>query len=146
NRFGNGFLAAKQTLPNLVNAVAKRRDPAHTGDSQTHAVAFRIRIDAFVPPNPNEFERAISIFAWRDSLATMLRSRSGSRLRKLMFGGRSCACNASKQTTASIAPAAPNEWPIILLVELTGTLPNNSAIALPSAASLNGVAVPWALM
>ena len=33
--------------------------------------------------------------------------------------------------TASIAPAAPNEWPIIPLVELTGTRPNSSAIALP---------------
>ena len=48
--------------------------------------------------------------------------------------------------TASIAPAAPNEWPIIPLVELTGTPANSSAIALPSAASLNGVAVPCALM
>ena len=48
--------------------------------------------------------------------------------------------------TASIAPAAPNEWPIMPLVELTGTRPNNSAMALPSAASLNGVAVPCALM
>ena len=48
---------------------------------------------------------------------------------------------------ASIAPAAPNEWPIIHLVELTGGRDGTtSAIALPSAESLNGVAVPWALM
>src|SRR5206468_1754161 len=45
---------------------------------------------------------------------------------------------------ASIAPAAPNEWPIMLFVELIGTRPNRSPIALPSAASLNSVAVPCA--
>jgi hypothetical protein len=47
---------------------------------------------------------------------------------------------------ASTAPAAPSEWPIMLLVELTGTPLNNALIALPSAASLNTVAVPCALM
>ena len=51
--------------------------------------------------------------------------------------------SARAQTTASTAPAAPSVWPVAPLVELHGTgLPNSAATALPSAASLAGVAVP----
>src|ERR1700724_2265828 len=140
------FIPAHQSIPNLVDTASQRRNPARARNAQSHAGFFRIRIDALVPPNPNEFERTMSIFASRDLFATISMSRSGSVARKLMFGGRNCPCSASKQMTASIAPAAPNEWPIMLLVELTGTRLNNSTIALPSAASLKGVAVPCALM
>ena len=49
--------------------------------------------------------------------------------------------------TASIAPAAPSECPIIDFVELTGTARLKSCvIATPSVESLKSVAVPWALM
>jgi len=51
------------------------------------------------------------------------------------------------EKTASIAPAAPSECPIIDFVELTGTRsPKTCAIAAPSVASLKVVAVPCALM
>ena len=44
---------------------------------------------------------------------------SSSGPRKLMFGGRKECCRASRLKTASMAPAAPKECPIIPLVELT---------------------------
>ena len=51
---------------------------------------------------------------------------------------------------ASIAPAAPNVWPIIDFVDDTARLyawsPKAALIALVSAASPSGVPVPWALM
>src|SRR2546430_17257963 len=104
-------------------------------------------MDAFVPPKPNEFETIVRTGAEYDSFATMFRSTSWSHLPKLMLGGRNCFCSARIQNTASIAPAAPNECPIMDLVELTGTRePNRSLMAFASAASLNGVAAPWALM
>ena len=46
-----------------------------------------------------------------------------------------------------IVTAAPSAWPIIDFVELTGTsAPKTCAMAAPSVASLNAVAVPCALM
>ena len=49
--------------------------------------------------------------------------------------------------TASMAPAAPSEWPVTPLIDVTGGpgVPNSFAIASASAASLSGVDVPWAL-
>ena len=46
-----------------------------------------------------------------------------------------------------MAPAAPSEWPVTPLIEVTGGpgAPNSLAIASASAASLSGVEVPWAL-
>src|ERR1700736_360692 len=82
-----GFIATKQTAPNCIDSAAKRRDPAHACNSQAHAASFWIRMEAFVPPNPNEFDRMMSTFASRDSFATMFRLRSWSAFRKLMFGG-----------------------------------------------------------
>ena len=51
----------------------------------------------------------------------------------------------------SIAPAAPSMWPVMDLVDETGTRlaassPRASLMAAVSAASLSGVEVPWALM
>ena len=51
---------------------------------------------------------------------------------------------------ASIAPAAPKQWPVTDFVEETASLyawsPKTSLIARVSAASPSGVEVPWALM
>jgi len=51
---------------------------------------------------------------------------------------------------ASIAPAAPKQWPIIDFVEETASSyawsPKTSLIAFVSAASPRGVEVQWALM
>ena len=53
---------------------------------------------------------------------------------------------ASRDPTASTAPAAPMRWPVTPLVEVTGTAPapNTLVMAAASAASLSGVEVPWA--
>jgi len=51
---------------------------------------------------------------------------------------------------ASIAPAAPKQWPIWPFVEVTGgqflTPLNSSTIAFDSLASPTGVEVPWVLI
>ena len=53
----------------------------------------------------------------------------------------------SMTAMASMAPAAPSEWPVTPLIEVTGGpgRPKSLAIASASAASLSGVEVPWAL-
>src|SRR5438270_771772 len=81
------LIAAKQTLPYGVDAISKRGHPPHSGDRQTHASTLRIRIEAFVPPKPKEFESAIRTTAGRDSFATTFRSRRSSKASKLMLGG-----------------------------------------------------------
>src|SRR3954453_8867798 len=136
------LITGQQSLPNLFYVAAERRDPPAAGDRQPHA-ARRIT-DALVPPKPKEFERTVRTAAGCARFATIFSGKSASS--KLIFGGRNCSRIASRLITASIAPAAPNEWPIIPLVQLSGTLSKSSVIALPSAASLNGVAVPCALM
>src|SRR5207249_733683 len=116
--FNGRGLAGHQALPDIINVAAERRHPAHSGDAQTHRANFRKTIVAFVPPKPNELETAQSNCASRASFATTLSDKSDSR--KLIFGGRNWCCSARRVTTASIAPAAPRECPIMLLVELTG--------------------------
>src|SRR5438034_7698458 len=108
----------------MINAVAERRDPTRGGDAQSHRTNLRSTIVAFVPPKPNEFETAQSNCASRAALATTSRGSSDSR--KLILGGRKLFRNASRVKTASIAPAAPSECPIMLFVELTGTWPKSS--------------------
>src|ERR1700751_3726456 len=95
--FGNGrrgcLLTLKQSLPNGIHAGAQRGNPPHTGNRQPHASpvrcspaseargesgTLRIISEAFVPPNPNEFESATLTAAGRASFATMLRSTSSS--------------------------------------------------------------------
>src|ERR1700730_1509122 len=147
NRSRRCFFTTQQPFPHGIRAISERGNPPHAQDAETHAVLLRIRIDALVPPNPNELESTVVIDAARALFATMLRSTSTSGSRKLIFAGRNWCCNARRQKISSIAPAAPSEWPIILLVELIGTRrPNSWLIAFPSAACLNGVAVPCALM
>ena len=66
-----------------------------------------------------------------------------------MVGGRNRSWMARIVTIASRAPAAPVRWPVIDLVDDTGTVatasPNASRKARVSAASFSGVPVPWAL-
>jgi hypothetical protein len=68
----------------------------------------------------------------------------------LIVGGRTPSCTASTHIIASIAPAAPKQWPITDFVEETASLyawsPKTSLIAFVSAASPSGVEVPCALM
>src|SRR5213596_3224872 len=125
--FNRRGFARDQSFPNISQAASERGDPTHAGDAQTHRASLRRTIVALVPPKPNELETAQSNCASRGWFATMFRDSSACR--KLIFGGKNWCCSASRLTTASIAPAAPSEWPIILFVELTGTSPNNSMIA-----------------
>src|SRR5712691_3854713 len=87
NRCRGRLVALKQPLPYGINAISKGGHPPHSGDRQTHASTLRIRIEAFVPPKPNEFESAVPTTAGRDSFATMFRSRSSSKAPKLMLEG-----------------------------------------------------------
>src|SRR5947207_6844291 len=138
-RFGARALAVQQAIPYFLDTAPERRDPAHARDLNAHAATDRRMMDAFVPPNPNEFERTVRTLPAREEFATMFRSRPVSPWRKLMFGGSNWCRSARMLMTASIAPAAPNECPIIPFVELTGRPSNTSAIALPCAASLKAV-------
>src|SRR4029434_4354334 len=92
NRCRGRLIAMKQPLPYRINAISKRRYQPHSGDRQTHASTLRIRIEAFVPPKPNEFESAVRTAAGRDSLATMSRSMSSPALAELMVGGSTPCC------------------------------------------------------
>src|ERR1043166_7695070 len=65
------LIALKQSLPNRTNAASERCNPPHAGNRKTHALKLRIRIDAFVPPNPKEFESTVRKAARRASFATM---------------------------------------------------------------------------
>ena len=81
----------------------------------------------------------------------LLYTSSGSGLARPMVGGIMPSCRAKAQTMASMAPVAPNMWPVMLLVELMRAARAASsprAILKPavSQASLSLVEVPWALM
>src|SRR5690606_16557066 len=96
----------------------------------------------FHPPKPNELLIATRASVGRDSSRYALRSAGSSRVTFAPAGSSRCR-SASRQTTASSAPAAPSAWPCAPLVELTGTAsPKTACTAASSAASLLGVAVP----
>jgi len=65
----------------------------------------------------------------------------------LIVGGSIWSRSASRQITASIAPAAESVWPSIDLVDEIGghTSPNSWCIASASIRSFSGVEVPCAL-
>lgn len=75
---------------------------------------------------------------------------TSSGLSRLMVGGATWSRRASTLKIASTAPAAPNRWPVIDLVELIDSAwacsPNTLFTAAISAMSPAGVEVPWALM
>lgn len=107
--------------------------------------------DAFVPPNPNEFDRtALGSSGSRWGLpATKLASRWGCGLSRFRVCGAIPCTIASKQKMASTAPAAPSKCPVAPLVEdtamagsalppplfLVAAAPNTDAIACCSASS-----------
>ena len=57
----------------------------------------------------------------RASLGTTSSAHSGSVSRWLIVGGITPRAIVSARTAASMAPAAPRQWPIIDLIALTGT-------------------------
>src|SRR5262245_46441030 len=78
NRSRGCLVTLKQSLPNGIHAGAQRGNPPHTGNRQPHASTLRIMSEAFVPPNPNEFESAMFTAAGRASFAMIFRSTSSS--------------------------------------------------------------------
>ena len=115
------FCPFQQTLPNLDN-------PAPSGVTQpippiasSWRELLRMTMEAFVPPKPNEFERHGADRCRARLVCDDVQIQLLVRSRKLMFGGKNLMLQGQQTKTASIAPAAPNEWPIIPLVELTAT-------------------------
>src|SRR5262245_47002460 len=102
-----------------------------------------------LPPNPNEFDTATRTGCGRASLGTWHNRHSGSGLSRLMVGGRAWRSSATRHASASAAAAAVSKWPVMLLVELTGTRgragPNTASRTRASATSPTGVLVAWAL-
>src|ERR1051325_3370163 len=81
------LVAAEQALPDRIDPAPYGRNPTDAANSQNHSFANRcIRIDAFVPPKPKEFERTVFTSAGRDWLATISRSKSSSSDWRIKFG------------------------------------------------------------
>src|SRR5207245_11107406 len=123
------------------------------GDGPERRVRHAARRTASValcPPNPKEFESAISTARFTALLGAESRSQVGSGVNWLIVGGTMPVWTTSAQTAASTAPAAPSMWPVIDLVDpktsLRACAPNTAFTAAVSAASPWGVDVPWALM
>src|SRR5439155_24454327 len=120
------------------------RDLADFLDSQLRSMSV-----AFAPPKPNEWVSANSNWAAR-GFWTRGKAQNGSGDSSAEVGGSHCSRNAIRHTTTSTAPAPPNRWPMLDLIELTGTFAACSLaqrlMAAASALSLSGVPVPCALM
>lgn len=74
-------------------------------------------IQALVPPNPKEFDIAISIFFCLAILATKSISQFSEGLSKFKVGGAILSLIAKREKIASTLPAAPSKWPMADLVE-----------------------------
>lgn len=100
------------------------------------------------PPKPKLFDIVGAGSHSRGSPRTKSTGgKSGSSAVTPSVGGIERFCMDNTIDTASIAPAAPNEWPVTPLIEFIagpGSVPKTSATADASAASLSEVEVPWA--
>ena len=86
--FCSRLVSLKQPFPHKIDTASQRRNPPHARDSETHASNLRIAMEAFVPPNPNEFERTVRSAAGRALFAMTFKSMFSSGARKLMLPGR----------------------------------------------------------
>src|SRR5262249_37576166 len=127
-----------------VGARPDRRRAA--GRRERHEAGAKISV-ALCPPNPNEFDRAGAAGTGRGVPATTSSGMSSPMLSGWGAGGTASSRIASRQATASAAPAAPIMCPVTPFVDVTGGAdsPNTLRIASASAASLSGVDVPCAL-
>src|SRR5262249_30738815 len=109
----------------------------------------RSTTQVLLPPNPNEFDTATRTLASRAECGTWQRSHSGSGSSRLIVGGTAPLLMAARQASASAAAAAVSRWPVMLLVELTGTRrawsPSTAFSTRDSDTSPTGVLVAWAL-
>src|SRR5262249_3846044 len=102
---------------------ARARDicPLARASGLCRCQAARSTRQVLLPPKPKELETATRTAAGRASWATWQRLHSGSGSSRLMVGGRAPRRMAATQARASTAAAAVSRWPVMLLVELTGT-------------------------
>src|SRR5262245_48951104 len=83
---------------------------------------FRSTSDVLLPPKPKELDTATVTGRGWAVFATWQRPvQSGSRSSRLIVGGTVCCSNAAMHAIASTAAAAQRTWPVVPLVELTGT-------------------------
>src|ERR1700753_1360844 len=106
--------------------------------------------EALVPPKPKELDNATLISRLRGVFGTRSIAVATDGLSRLMVGGATLSRIARMQKIASIAPAAPNRWPVDDLVDdidtLEVALPSRRSTAPSSISSPICVDVPWALM
>src|SRR4051794_38479915 len=76
-----------------------------------HAASRRNTIEAFVPPNPKEFDRAMSTVRCWALWGTRSIEVDTDGLSRLSVGGTTPSRMASTEKIASTAPAAPSRWP-----------------------------------
>ena len=86
--FRSRLFSLKQPFPHKIDTASQRCNPPHARDSETHASNLRIAMEAFVPPNPKEFERTVRRAAGRALFAMTFKSMFSSEARKLMLPGR----------------------------------------------------------
>src|SRR5260370_18766340 len=98
--------------------MVRRLRPSVRAGAQA-AVSTR---QVLLPPKPKELDTATRTGCGRASLATWQRSHSGSGSWRLIVGGRARCSIATTQANASAAAAAVSRCPVMLLLELTGTL------------------------
>jgi hypothetical protein len=110
--------------------------------STDYPLNFNNNIDPFVPPNPNEFVMTVSSPAFSTvSVAISSGFNAGSNVSTLIDGAIKSFSSISRQYTASDAPVAPCEWPVINLVDDTGGVvpsPNTRRTASISSTSPTG--------
>ena len=80
---------------------------------------------------------------------TTATGQSSAASAKPAVGGTASRATDRAHTMASTAPAAPSMWPVVPLMDVTGSsagasAPMRFASAFDSVASLAGVPVPWA--
>jgi hypothetical protein len=133
-----------ETTNNNVPGTSLGGDLRIAGVHYNHLLKIKL---AFAPPNPKELLSTYCRLPSAGSL-TIGNAQAGSGVCKVEVGGNHWPRSAITQATASTAPAAPNKWPTLDLVELTGKLlalaPAQRLMAAASAISFSGVPVPWA--
>lgn len=77
--------------------------------------------DEFVPPNPKEFDKNKLIFLSTAVGLMFSLAENSSGFSKLMLGATKFSFIMIIEYTISLAPAIQHSWPVIDLVELTGT-------------------------
>src|SRR5262249_44878900 len=119
--FGRERVAPIDRVAERGNVPSGRGNGSATADENgAHGHLRKIKV-AFAPPKPKELLRAYSSFASVGWLTTG-NEQTGSGDCRVEVGGSHCSCKAIRQTTASTAPAAPSRWPMLDLVELTGSV------------------------